>query len=497
MKASCAFVLYLKLNTMLNTDLGTKPHLKRQINLKSMLRNPRLPTLVVALGICGLVTCFSIYKGLHERAALESTKAHDLATEQANRAEQLVLGATTGTLTAKEGLPRAISDVYGASGIGTTELANVIDQQERVLLGESSNLALLYVSKRNTGLLASKEEPLTVTPNPLSESFDLAGLNRQYKGFFPDADKGHLASGLTAFGVANEEELNTRTPNPLRLQSLPDGLSATLPSDKDGSASIFSVEGRKAAQEFTGTGGKVMDLDAAYLYRAYKTAVADLSVNTSEYQAMGKAYLFLPLFIALNAEGSTTKLTKGDSLEFKATEAESLLLSSVGSGSVAAASYLLQLMSLAPTEGGGIEPALVNAANLWIAGQLESELLSPRGFAVIKERQLSGMTKGLAILAENAPELRDSPNLGAAFKGHLAASVYNDGLLAQATSVQALSSPAFQEFLKFNGTDNAAVFGLFGKLDASTGVALKIAPSVFEFIDARKELVLHGTDTSK
>ena len=149
-------------------------------------------------------------------------------------------------------------------------------------------------------------------------------------------------------------------------------------------------------------------------------------------------------------------------------------------------------MNRSPGLGDGINPALAYAANLWIAGQLESELLSPRGFAVIKEKQLAGMAKGLAILADNAPELSDTPYLQTAIIGHLAASVYNDGLLSQATSVQALSSQSSQgahERFKTQSGDNSAIFSLYGKADAATAVALTVAPSVFETIDARKALL--------
>ena len=417
------------------------------------------------------------------------------------RANQLDIAATVGapkdTLTSKEGLPRAISAIYGANGIGTVELNNIIDDQEKALVGESSNQALLYVAKKTASItgrfFASEDAPLTVTPNPLGESFDLAELNAQYKNFFPDSEKDALSAGLAAFSAANDAELSTRTPDKLRVQSLPDGLTATLP-DADGKAavSIFSDTGRKAAQEYTkSSAGATSDMDAAYLYNAYKAAVTELSVGTSEYQAMGKAYLFVPLHIALNADGAKTKLAKGASIEFKGTEAEKLLLSSVGSGSVAATSYLLRIMNRSPGLGDGINPALVYAANLWIAGQLESELLSPRGFAVIKEKQLAGMAKGLAILADNAPELSDTPYLQTAIIGHLAASVYNDGLLAQATSVQALSSQGAHERFKFKAQpgDNSAIFSLYGKADAATAVALTVAPSVFETIDARKALL--------
>jgi hypothetical protein len=110
---------------------------------------------------------------------------------------------------------------------------------------------------------------------------------------------------------------------------------------------------------------------------------------------------------------------------------------------------------------------------------------------VIKEKQLAGMAKGLAILADNAPELSDTPYLQTAIIGHLAASVYNDGLLSQATSVQALSFQ-FQgahERFKAQPGDNSAIFSLYGKADAATAVALKVAPSVFETIDARKALL--------
>ena len=315
----------------------------------------------------------------------------------------------------------------------------------------------------------------------------MAELNAQYKNFFPDSEKDALSAGLAAFSAANDAELSTRTPDKLRVQSLPDGLTATLPALKadggaDAAVSIFSDAGRKAAQEYAkSSAGATSDMDAAYLYNAYKAAVTELSVGTSEYQAMGKAYLFVPLHIALNADGAKTKLAKGASIEFKGTEAEKLLLSSVGSGSVAATSYLLRIMNRSPGLGDGINPALVYAANLWIAGQLESELLSPRGFAVIKEKQLAGMAKGLAILADNAPELSDTPYLQTAIIGHLAASVYNDGLLAQATSVQALSSQGAHE--------SSAIFSLYGKADAATAVALTVAPSVFETIDARKALL--------
>lgn len=462
--------------------------------ISALSKNPRVTTLVIALGLCGLVAGASIYSGIRIRAA---EAQNILANEQEMRANQLDIAATVGapkdTLTSKEGLPRAISAIYGANGIGTVELNNIIDDQEKALVGESSNQALLYVAKKTASItgrfFASEDAPLTVTPNPLGESFDLAELNAQYKNFFPDSEKDALSAGLAAFSAANDAELSTRTPDKLRVQSLPDGLTATLPDadgkeGKDGKAavSIFSDAGRKAAQEYAkSSAGATSDMDAAYLYNAYKAAVTELSVNTSEYQAMGKAYLFVPLHIALNADGAKTKLAKGASIEFKGTEAEKLLLSSVGSGSVAATSYLLRIMNRSPGLGDGINPALVYAANLWIAGQLESELLSPRGFAVIKEKQLAGMAKGLAILADNAPELSDTPYLQTAIIGHLAASVYNDGLLAQATSVQALSSQGAPE--------SSAIFSLYGKADAATAVALTVAPSVFETIDARKALL--------
>ena len=459
--------------------------------ISALSKNPRVTTLVIALGLCGLVAGASIYSGIRIRAA---EAQNILANEQEMRANQLDIAATVGapkdTLTSKEGLPRAISAIYGANGIGTVELNNIIDDQEKALVGESSNQALLYVAKKTASItgrfFASEDAPLTVTPNPLGESFDLAELNAQYKNFFPDSEKDALSAGLAAFSAANDAELSTRTPDKLRVQSLPDGLTATLPDadGKDGKAavSIFSDAGRKAAQEYAkSSAGATSDMDAAYLYNAYKAAVTELSVNTSEYQAMGKAYLFVPLHIALNADGAKTKLAKGVSIEFKGTEAEKLLLSSVGSGSVAATSYLLRIMNRSPGLGDGINPALVYAANLWIAGQLESELLSPRGFAVIKEKQLAGMAKGLAILADNAPELSDTPYLQTAIIGHLAASVYNDGLLAQATSVQALSSQGAPE--------SSAIFSLYGKADAATAVALTVAPSVFETIDARKALL--------
>ena len=461
--------------------------------ISALSKNPRVTTLVIALGLCGLVAGASIYSGIRIRAA---EAQNILANEQEMRANQLDIAATVGapkdTLTSKEGLPRAISAIYGANGIGTVELNNIIDDQEKALVGESSNQALLYVAKKTASItgrfFASEDAPLTVTPNPLGESFDLAELNAQYKNFFPDSEKDALSAGLAAFSAANDAELSTRTPDKLRVQSLPDGLTATLPAlkadGKDGKAavSIFSDAGRKAAQEYAkSSAGATSDMDAAYLYNAYKAAVTELSVNTSEYQAMGKAYLFVPLHIALNADGAKTKLAKGASIEFKGTEAEKLLLSSVGSGSVAATSYLLRIMNRSPGLGDGINPALVYAANLWIAGQLESELLSPRGFAVIKEKQLAGMAKGLAILADNAPELSDTPYLQTAIIGHLAASVYNDGLLAQATSVQALSSQGAPE--------SSAIFSLYGKADAATAVALTVAPSVFETIDARKALL--------
>ena len=460
--------------------------------ISALSKNPRVTTLVIALGLCGLVAGASIYSGIRIRAA---EAQNILANEQEMRANQLDIAATVGapkdTLTSKEGLPRAISAIYGANGIGTVELNNIIDDQEKALVGESSNQALLYVAKKTASItgrfFASEDAPLTVTPNPLGESFDLAELNAQYKNFFPDSEKDALSAGLAAFSAANDAELSTRTPDKLRVQSLPDGLTATLP-DADGkggadaAVSIFSDAGRKAAQEYAkSSAGATSDMDAAYLYNAYKAAVTELSVGTSEYQAMGKAYLFVPLHIALNADGAKTKLAKGASIEFKGTEAEKLLLSSVGSGSVAATSYLLRIMNRSPGLGDGINPALVYAANLWIAGQLESELLSPRGFAVIKEKQLAGMAKGLAILADNAPELSDTPYLQTAIIGHLAASVYNDGLLAQATSVQALS---------FQGAhESSAIFSLYGKADAATAVALTVAPSVFETIDARKALL--------
>lgn len=466
--------------------------------IPALSKNPRVTTLVIALGLCGLVAGTSIYSGIRIRAA---EAQNILANEQEMRANQLDVAATVGapkdTLTSKDGLPRAISAIYGANGIGTVELNNIIDDQEKALVGESSNQALLYVSKKTAStfnfgrLFASKDAPLTVTPNPLGESFDLAELNAQYKNFFPDSEKDALSAGLAAFSAANDAELNTRTPDKLRVQSLPDGLTATLP-DADGKAavSIFSDAGRKAAQEYTkSSAGTASDMDAAYLYNAYKAAVTELSVGTPEYQAMGKAYLFVPLHIALNADGAKTKLAKGASIDFKGTEAEKLLLSSVGSGSVAATSYLLRIMSRSPGLGDGINPALAYAANLWIAGQLESELLSPRGFAVIKEKQLAGMAKGLAILADNAPELSDTPYLQTAIIGHLAASVYNDGLLAQATSVQALSSQGAHERFKSQSGDNSAIFSLYGKADAATAVALTVAPSVFETIDARKALI--------
>lgn len=459
--------------------------------ISALSKNPRVTTLVIALGLCGLVAGASIYSGIRIRAA---EAQNILANEQEMRANQLDIAATVGapkdTLTSKEGLPRAISAIYGANGIGTVELNNIIDDQEKALVGESSNQALLYVAKKTASItgrfFASEDAPLTVTPNPLGESFDLAELNAQYKNFFPDSEKDALSAGLAAFSAANDAELSTRTPDKLRVQSLPDGLTATLPDadGKDGKAavSIFSDAGRKAAQEYAkSSAGATSDMDAAYLYNAYKAAVTELSVGTSEYQAMGKAYLFVPLHIALNADGAKTKLAKGASIEFKGTEAEKLLLSSVGSGSVAATSYLLRIMNRSPGLGDGINPALVYAANLWIAGQLESELLSPRGFAVIKEKQLAGMAKGLAILADNAPELSDTPYLQTAIIGHLAASVYNDGLLAQATSVQALSSQGAPE--------SSAIFSLYGKADAATAVALTVAPSVFETIDARKALL--------
>ena len=461
--------------------------------ISALSKNPRVTTLVIALGLCGLVAGASIYSGIRIRAA---EAQNILANEQEMRANQLDIAATVGapkdTLTSKEGLPRAISAIYGANGIGTVELNNIIDDQEKALVGESSNQALLYVAKKTASItgrfFASEDAPLTVTPNPLGESFDLAELNAQYKNFFPDSEKDALSAGLAAFSAANDAELSTRTPDKLRVQSLPDGLTATLPAlkadGKDGKAavSIFSDAGRKAAQEYAkSSAGATSDMDAAYLYNAYKAAVTELSVGTSEYQAMGKAYLFVPLHIALNADGAKTKLAKGASIEFKGTEAEKLLLSSVGSGSVAATSYLLRIMNRSPGLGDGINPALVYAANLWIAGQLESELLSPRGFAVIKEKQLAGMAKGLAILADNAPELSDTPYLQTAIIGHLAASVYNDGLLAQATSVQALSSQGAPE--------SSAIFSLYGKADAATAVALTVAPSVFETIDARKALL--------
>lgn len=461
--------------------------------ISALSKNPRVTTLVIALGLCGLVAGASIYSGIRIRAA---EAQNILANEQEMRANQLDIAATVGapkdTLTSKEGLPRAISAIYGANGIGTVELNNIIDDQEKALVGESSNQALLYVAKKTASItgrfFASEDAPLTVTPNPLGESFDLAELNAQYKNFFPDSEKDALSAGLAAFSAANDAELSTRTPDKLRVQSLPDGLTATLPAlkadGKDGKAavSIFSDAGRKAAQEYAkSSAGATSDMDAAYLYNAYKAAVTELSVGTSEYQAMGKAYLFVPLHIALNADGAKTKLAKGASIEFKGTEAEKLLLSSVGSGSVAATSYLLRIMNRSPGLGDGINPALVYAANLWIAGQLESELLSPRGFAVIKEKQLAGMAKGLAILADNAPELSDTPYLQTAIIGHLAASVYNDGLLAQATSVQALSSQGAHE--------SSAIFSLYGKADAATAVALTVAPSVFETIDARKALL--------
>lgn len=464
--------------------------------IPALSKNPRVTTLVIALGLCGLVAGTSIYSGIRIRAA---EAQNILANEQEMRANQLDVAATVGapkdTLTSKEGLPRAISAIYGANGIGTVELNNIIDDQEKALVGESSNQALLYVSKKTAStfnfgrLFASEGAPLTVTPNPLGESFDLAELNAQYKNFFPDSEKDALSAGLAAFSAANDAELSTRTPDKLRVQSLPDGLTATLPDGK-AAVSIFSAAGRKAAQEYTkSSAGATSDMDAAYLYNAYKAAVTELSVGTPEYQAMGKAYLFVPLHIALNADGAKTKLAKGASIDFKGTEAEKLLLSSVGSGSVAATSYLLRIMSRSPGLGDGINPALAYAANLWIAGQLESELLSPRGFAVIKEKQLAGMAKGLAILADNAPELSDTPYLQTAIIGHLAASVYNDGLLAQATSVQALSSQGAHERFKNQSGDNSAIFSLYGKADAATAVALKVAPSVFETIDARKALM--------
>ena len=468
--------------------------------ISALSKNPRVTTLVIALGLCGLVAGASIYSGIRIRAA---EAQNILANEQEMRANQLDIAATVGapkdTLTSKEGLPRAISAIYGANGIGTVELNNIIDDQEKALVGESSNQALLYVAKKTASItgrfFASEDAPLTVTPNPLGESFDLAELNAQYKNFFPDSEKDALSAGLAAFSAANDAELSTRTPDKLRVQSLPDGLTATLP-DADGGAdgkaavSIFSDAGRKAAQEYAkSSAGATSDMDAAYLYNAYKAAVTELSVGTSEYQAMGKAYLFVPLHIALNADGAKTKLAKGASIEFKGTEAEKLLLSSVGSGSVAATSYLLRIMNRSPGLGDGINPALVYAANLWIAGQLESELLSPRGFAVIKEKQLAGMAKGLAILADNAPELSDTPYLQTAIIGHLAASVYNDGLLAQATSVQALSSQGAHERFKAQPGDNSAIFSLYGKADAATAVALTVAPSIFETIAARKALL--------
>ena len=468
--------------------------------ISALSKNPRVTTLVIALGLCGLVAGASIYSGIRIRAA---EAQNILANEQEMRANQLDIAATVGapkdTLTSKEGLPQAISAIYGANGIGTVELNNIIDDQEKALVGESSNQALLYVAKKTASItgrfFASEDAPLTVTPNPLGESFDLAELNAQYKNFFPDSEKDALSAGLAAFSAANDAELSTRTPDKLRVQSLPDGLTATLP-DADGkgkaAVSIFSDAGRKAAQEYAkSSAGATSDMDAAYLYNAYKAAVTELSVGTSEYQAMGKAYLFVPLHIALNADGAKTKLAnnKGASIEFKGTEAEKLLLSSVGSGSVAATSYLLRIMNRSPGLGDGINPALVYAANLWIAGQLESELLSPRGFAVIKEKQLAGMAKGLAILADNAPELSDTPYLQTAIIGHLAASVYNDGLLAQATSVQALSSQGAHERFKAQPGDNSAIFSLYGKADAATAVALTVAPSVFETIDARKALL--------
>ena len=464
--------------------------------ISALSKNPRVTTLGIALGLCGLVAGASIYSGIRIRAA---EAQNILANEQEMRANQLDVAATVGapkdTLTSKEGLPRAISAIYGANGIGTVELNNIIDDQEKALVGESSNQALLYVAKKTASItgrfFASEDAPLTVTPNPLGESFDLAELNAQYKNFFPDSEKDALSAGLAAFSAANDAELSTRTPDKLRVQSLPDGLTATLP-DADGKAavSIFSDAGRKAAQEYAkSSAGATSDMDAAYLYNAYKAAVTELSVGTSEYQAMGKAYLFVPLHIALNADGAKTKLAKGASIEFKGTEAEKLLLSSVGSGSVAATSYLLRIMNRSPGLGDGINPALVYAANLWIAGQLESELLSPRGFAVIKEKQLAGMAKGLAILADNAPELSDTPYLQTAIIGHLAASVYNDGLLAQATSVQALSSQGAHERFKAQPGDNSAIFSLYGKADAATAVALTVAPSAFEMIDARKALL--------
>ena len=464
----------------------------------ALSKNPRVTTLVIALGLCGLIAGTSIYSGIRIRAAQAQ---NILANEQEMRANQLDIAATVGapkdTLTSKEGLPRAISAIYGANGIGTVELNNIIDDQEKALVGESSNQALLYVAKKTTStfgrFFASVDAPLTVTPNPLGESFDLAELNAQYKNFFPDSEKDALSAGLAAFSAANDAELSTRTPDKLRVQNLPDGLIATLPdADGNGKAavSIFSDAGRKAAQEYAkSSAGATSDMDAAYLYNAYKAAVTELSVGTPEYQAMGKAYLFVPLHIALNADGAKTKLAKGASIEFKGTEAEKLLLSSVGSGSVAATSYLLRIMNRSPGLGDGINPALAYAANLWIAGQLESELLSPRGFAVIKEKQLAGMAKGLAILADNAPELSDTPYLQTAIIGHLAASVYNDGLLAQATSVQALSSQGAHERFKAQPGDNSAIFSLYGKVDAATAVALKVAPSVFETIDARKALL--------
>ena len=462
--------------------------------IPALSKSPRVTTLVIALGLCGLVAGASIYSGIRIRAA---EAQNILANEQEMRANQLDIAATVGapkdTLTSKEGLPRAISAIYGANGIGTVELNNIIDDQEKALVGESSNQALLYVAKKTTStfgrFFASEDAPLTVTPNPLGESFDLAELNAQYKNFFPDSEKDALSAGLAAFSAANDAELSARTPDKLRVQSLPDGLTATLPDGK-AARSIFSDAGRKAAQEYTkSSAGAASDMDAAYLYNAYKAAVTELSVGTSEYQAMGKAYLFVPLHIALNADGAKTKLAKGASIEFKGTEAEKLLLSSVGSGSVAATSYLLRIMNRSPGLGDGINPALAYAANLWIAGQLESELLSPRGFAVIKEKQLAGMAKGLAILADNAPELSDTPYLQTAIIGHLAASVYNDGLLAQATSVQALSSQGAHERFKAQHGDNSAIFSLYGKADAATAVALTVAPSVFETIDARKALL--------
>ena len=61
--------------------------------ISALSKNPRVTTLVIALGLCGLVAGASIYSGIRIRAA---EAQNILANEQEMRANQLDIAATVG-----------------------------------------------------------------------------------------------------------------------------------------------------------------------------------------------------------------------------------------------------------------------------------------------------------------------------------------------------------------------------------------------------------------